>query len=40
MTRSRRAICRYRIDLPALGYEVTAHVPSEKATHVVLAKRP
>ncbi|HEX2725745.1 MAG TPA: dihydrofolate reductase family protein [Beijerinckiaceae bacterium] len=28
------------IDLPALGYEVTAHVPSEKATHLVLAKRP
>jgi dihydrofolate reductase len=22
-----------------LGYEVTEHVPSEKATHVVLAKR-
>lgn len=27
------------IDLPALGYEVTEHVPSEKATHVVIAKR-
>ena len=26
------------IDLPALGYEVTAHVPSEKATHMVLSK--
>jgi len=27
------------IDLPRLGYEVTEHVPSEKATHVVLSKR-
>lgn len=27
------------INLPALGYEVTEHVPSEKATHVVLARR-
>jgi dihydrofolate reductase len=27
------------IDLPALGYQVTEHVPSEQATHVVLAKR-
>jgi dihydrofolate reductase len=27
------------LDLPALGYEVTEHVPSEKATHVVIAKR-
>ena len=27
------------IDLPALGYEVTEHVPSEKATHIVFAKR-
>jgi dihydrofolate reductase len=27
------------IDLPALGYEVTEHVPSEQATHVVLSKR-
>ena len=27
------------IDLPALGYEVTEHVPSEKGTHVVLSKR-
>jgi dihydrofolate reductase len=27
------------IDLPALGYEVTEHVPSEKATHVVFSKR-
>ncbi|MGH6925924.1 MAG: dihydrofolate reductase family protein [Propylenella sp.] len=26
------------IDLPRLGYEVAEHVPSEKATHVVLAK--
>jgi len=27
------------IDLPRLGYEVAEHVPSEKATHVVLSKR-
>ena len=27
------------IDLPALGYEVTEHVPSKQATHVVLSKR-
>lgn len=27
------------IDLPALGYAVVEHVPSEKATHVVIAKR-
>jgi dihydrofolate reductase len=27
------------IDLPRLGYAVTEHVPSEKATHVVLSKR-
>jgi dihydrofolate reductase len=27
------------IDLPRLGYEVTEHVPSEKAVHVVLSKR-
>ena len=27
------------IDLPKLGYEVVEHVPSEKATHVVLARR-
>lgn len=27
------------IDLPALGYQVTEHVPSEKATHVVLTRR-
>jgi dihydrofolate reductase len=27
------------IDLPRLGYEVTRHVPSEHATHVVFAKR-
>jgi dihydrofolate reductase len=26
------------INLPALGYEVTEHVPSEAATHIVLAK--
>jgi dihydrofolate reductase len=28
------------IDLPRLGYDVTEFVPSEKATHVVLSKRP
>jgi dihydrofolate reductase len=27
------------IDLPRLGYDVTEHVPSEKATHVVVSKR-
>jgi dihydrofolate reductase len=27
------------IDLPALGYEVTEHVPVEAATHVVLTKK-
>jgi dihydrofolate reductase len=27
------------MDLPALGYEVTEHVPSEKATHIVFGKR-
>lgn len=27
------------LDLPALGYHVTEHVASEKATHVVFAKR-
>ncbi len=27
------------IDLPALGYEITTHVPTEKATHVVISKR-
>jgi dihydrofolate reductase len=27
------------LDLPALGYERTAHVPSGKATHVVIGKR-
>jgi dihydrofolate reductase len=27
------------INLPSLGYEVTEHVPSEKATHVVLTRR-
>ncbi len=26
------------IDLPALGYQVSEHVPSEKAVHVVVAK--
>lgn len=27
------------IDLPALGYVVSRHVPSEKATHLVLSRR-
>ncbi len=27
------------LDLTGLGYEVTEHVPSEKATHIVLSKR-
>jgi hypothetical protein len=27
------------LNLPALGYEVTGHVPSEKATHFVLSRR-
>jgi dihydrofolate reductase len=27
------------LDLPGLRYEVTEHVPSEKATHVVLSRR-
>jgi dihydrofolate reductase len=27
------------IDVPLLGYEASEHVPSEKATHVVLSKR-
>ena len=27
------------VDLPSLGYEVTEHVPSEAATHIVLTKR-
>ena len=27
------------LDLPALGYACTEHVPSEKATHVVLTTR-
>ncbi len=27
------------LDLPALGYEVTEHVASEKATHVVFSRR-
>jgi dihydrofolate reductase len=27
------------IDLTALGYETTEHVPTEHATHVVLSKR-
>ena len=28
------------IDVSALGYEVTEHVPTDSATHVVLTKRP
>ena len=27
------------IDWPALGYEVTEHVPTESAAHIVLKKR-
>jgi len=27
------------IDLPALGYEITQYVPTEKATHIVITKR-
>jgi dihydrofolate reductase len=27
------------IDMPRLGYQVTEHVPTPKATHVVLTKR-
>lgn len=27
------------IDLPALGYQCTEHVATEKATHVVLTRR-
>ena len=27
------------LDLPALGYAITEHVPSEHATHVVFSKR-
>jgi dihydrofolate reductase len=27
------------LDLPRLGYKVTEHVPSEKATHIVLSRR-
>ena len=27
------------LDLPASGYEVTEHVASEKATHVVIVRR-
>lgn len=29
----------YGLDLPALGYECTTHVPGEAATHIVLTKR-
>jgi dihydrofolate reductase len=27
------------IDMPSLGYQLTEHVPTPKATHVVLTKR-
>jgi dihydrofolate reductase len=27
------------VSLPSLGYEITEHVPTEKATHVVISKR-
>ncbi len=27
------------LDLPRLGYDVTEHVPTESATHVVFSKR-
>jgi dihydrofolate reductase len=27
------------IDVPALGYQRTEHVPTPNATHIVLAKR-
>jgi dihydrofolate reductase len=29
----------YGLDLPALGYECTTHVPTTAATHVVLTRR-
>lgn len=29
----------YGLDLPALGYQCTTHVPTEAATHIVLTKR-
>jgi dihydrofolate reductase len=29
----------YGIDLPALGYECTTHVPTEAATHVIFTRR-
>jgi dihydrofolate reductase len=29
----------YGLDLTALGYECTSHVPTDAATHVVLARR-
>ena len=29
----------YGLDLPALGYECTTHVPTAAATHVVLTRR-
>jgi dihydrofolate reductase len=30
----------YGLDLTALGYEITTHVPTTAATHVVLTRRP
>jgi len=30
----------YGLDLPALGYECTTHVPTAAATHVTLTRRP
>jgi dihydrofolate reductase len=29
----------YGLDLPALGFECTTHVPTASATHIVLARR-
>ena len=28
----------YDLDLPALGYECTTHVPTDAATHIVLTR--
>lgn len=30
----------YGLDLPALGYECTTHVPTTGTTHAVLTRRP
>jgi hypothetical protein len=32
-------ISLYGLDLPALGYECTSHVPTASATHIVLTRR-